>query len=68
MITGHLGLGSDPPKWVGPGKGSHKIGSVPSPSAPVASLDVLAAAAASATSPTAPQPAQAEDEPSPTTD
>ena len=23
MITGHLGLGSDPPKWVGPGKGSH---------------------------------------------
>ena len=42
--------------------------STPPPSAPVASLDVLAAAAASTTSPTAPQPAQAEDEPSPTTD
>ena len=23
MITGHLGLGSDPPKQVGPGNGSH---------------------------------------------
>ena len=42
--------------------------SSPPPSAPAASLDVLAAAAASATSPTAPQPAQAEDEPSPATD
>ena len=25
MITGHLGLGSDPPKRVGPGKGSHSL-------------------------------------------
>ena len=25
MITGHLGLGSNPPKWIGPGKGSHTI-------------------------------------------
>ena len=24
MLTGHLGLGSDLPKWVGPGKGSHR--------------------------------------------
>ena len=23
MITGHLGLGLDPIKWIGPGKGSH---------------------------------------------
>ena len=23
MITGHPGLGLDPPKWIGPGKGSH---------------------------------------------
>ena len=25
MITGHLGLCSDPPKRVGPGKGSHGL-------------------------------------------
>ena len=45
-----------------------QTGLAPPPSAPAASLDVLEAAAALATSPTAPQPAQAEDEPSPSTD
>ena len=25
MITGHPRLGLDPPKWVGPGKGSHTL-------------------------------------------
>ena len=25
MITGHLGLGSDPPKWIMPGNGSHSL-------------------------------------------
>ena len=25
MITGHLGLGLDQPKWVGRGKGSHSL-------------------------------------------
>ena len=44
------------------------IGSTPPPSAPAASLDVLAAVAASATSPAAPQPAQAGDDPYPTID
>ena len=26
VITGHLGLGLDPPKWVEPRKGSHSLG------------------------------------------
>ena len=31
MITGHPGLGSDPPKQIGPGKGSH-TNTCPTPS------------------------------------
>ena len=45
-----------------------RAGSAPPPSAPVASLDVLAVAVASTTSLAAPQPDQAEDDPSPATD
>ena len=25
MIIGHPGHSSDPPKWIGPGKGSHEL-------------------------------------------
>ena len=68
-LESHLGLPAVSPQ--APAQTSAippQSGSVPPPSAPATSLDVLAAATTSATSPTAPQPAQAEDEPSPTTD
>ena len=69
-IESHLGLrASSPQDLAQPSVVPHQTRSTLPPTAPAASLDVLAAAAASATYPTAaPQPAQAEDEPSPATD
>ena len=68
QLQSHLGL--PPVSLHGSAQASDippPVGSAPPPSAPTASLDLLAAAAASATSPAAPQPAQAEDDPSPAT-
>ena len=68
-IESHLGLlDSSPKDPAQPSIVPHQTRSASPPPAPTATLDILAAAAASATSPiAAPQPAQAEDEPFPTT-
>ena len=69
QLQSHLGLSAVSPHAPAQASAiSPPTVSAPPPSAPTASLDVLAAAAASATSPTAPQPDQAEDDPSLATD
>ena len=68
-LESHLGLPTVSPQALAQASAiPPRAGSVPPPSAPTASLDMLAAAAASATSPATSQPAQAEDDSSPATD
>ena len=69
QLQSHLGLPTVPPQAPAQASAIPPLaGSAPLPSAPTVALDVLAAAGASATSLAAPQPAQAEDDPSPSID